>query len=109
MLKITPDPTKQQEFVFCGRLCAIDYLQYSYVPPQPPRIALENAKREQEKELQELNLHLVSGKTEYHATEVPAALPPHSGDTLKVVQKTDNPSPESDATGYVDQEADVHA
>jgi len=35
MLKIAPDPAKQAELVFCGRLCAIDFLQYEYVPPQP--------------------------------------------------------------------------
>jgi hypothetical protein len=30
----------------------------------------------------------VNPRTEYHVTDLPATLPPHCGDTLKVVEKT---------------------
>jgi len=100
MLKITPDPTKQQEFVFCGRLCAIDYLQYSYVPPQPPRIALENAKREQESKLAELNPHLVQKTDNLPSSE--------DLDSVAREQEIAAITGVSDSTGYVDQETDTH-
>ena len=62
LVKLVVNPDKPQEYSFCGPQCARDYLQYTYVPPQPPRIALENAKREQAKELSELNPHLKTAK-----------------------------------------------
>lgn len=100
MLKIAPDPTKQEEFVFCGKSCAVDFLNYVYVPPQPPRIALENAKREHEKKLEELNPHLVQKTDILPSPEdldaaVKDAIP---GVTAAIGQ----------ADGYADQEADTH-
>ena len=100
MLKLAPDPTKQQEFVFCGPQCVIDYLRYSYVPPQPPRIALENAKREQEKQLETLNPHLVQ-KTD----NLPS---PEDLDSVVREQEVTAITASAQADGYADQEADTH-
>lgn len=70
MIKLGVDPTKPQELVFCGPQCVRDYLQYSYMPPQPPRIALENAKKEQAGQLAELNPHLIAGDSEKMSPEL---------------------------------------
>jgi hypothetical protein len=38
LIKIHPDPFRSDYFVlFCGAVCAKDYLVYTYVPPKTPR------------------------------------------------------------------------
>jgi hypothetical protein len=55
LIKMTVDPQKPREISFCGPQCAKDFFTYAYTEATPPRIALENTKREQAKELAEMN------------------------------------------------------
>lgn len=59
LLKVGINSQPPQEFVFCSKQCLKDWLTYEFTPVQPPRIARENAKREQAGKLVELNPHLV--------------------------------------------------
>ncbi len=55
---------------FCGPACVRDYLIYDYIAPSSAGV----------EEVQKTD------SVEYHVDKVPATLPPHSGQILKVVE-----------------------
>jgi hypothetical protein len=81
--------------VACSKQCLKDWAEYCFVPAPSPkelRAKMEEEKKKQAEELKVLNPHLVQApaepvqmRTEYHVSELPATLPPHCGDTVKVV------------------------
>jgi hypothetical protein len=83
--------------VACSPACLKDYITFDHVRPPSPRelrAKMEEEKKAQAEELKDLNPHLrapepVQNRTEYHVTELPATLPKHCGDTLKLVAAGD--------------------
>ena len=96
LIKASFDTSKPNEEIFCSPSCLKDYVSYTYVPPTPPRVQIERAKKEQAEQLARINPHLpFDGQPT--TEDLDAAVKEEvAGVTASVTQH----DPCEDATGY---------